>query len=312
MTLFESWNKGIASMGRSRKLRPRIVNDLDLQEWEKAVSLYACESNAKTRLRVVDDFVIFARLNGVADNPVRALQLYAGMARRDTVEWSTIDTYVGYIGATLWSGFSPAQKLGWKVARDVIRAAHADSDTKSARTATASEICRILPLLPARERLAVGTVAFTGARLADVRRWRSKQTIVSRDRLKVEVRIAKNRRRRALRKILRLNRASKVLGLTLDPFFVQTWTDAAACPEERPLQEVTVSMVNAELKKVCQRLSIDRLTTYSFRKFFIRRVINHCDFDWPRIIQLTLHTNVNVVAAHYDNLLGSENEEREA
>lgn len=290
-------------MGRQRKFSPRVVTVDDSNAWQAAEAMFGQESNARTRLRVVEDFIVFSRLNGVSASPARALKLLAGAMRHDGVEWSTIDTYTGYISAAMYPSLAPADRLLWRSIRDVIRAARADSDTKSARTATADEICAVLPRLAGRVRLAVSTIVFTGARLADAARWRRRQTKVGRNRLRVEVRVAKNRRRRAFRRILVIKDIESLLGLTTDPFLVHQWGDQGALnADEKPLAGITVNEVNKALAVACKQLHLPKLTTYSFRKFFVRRAIEFFDRDWEQIIRFTLHTSINVVAAHYDRL----------
>lgn len=284
--------------GRRCKFRPRIVGDAERDLWQAAENAYGHNSNLKTQLRIVRDFTGFMHMNGL--EVIEAFRMWVGCARADGVAWGTIDTYAGYLQRVILVTLPFHQRLDWKGIRSVIRAAHADSDTGSAAMCTDQQLETLLPMLTLAHRRVIAAITFTGCRFGDLRRWRKKQCMFGRRCIKVEVRLSKNRRRRARRRILRLPRIDRVMGWEVDPSLISLQAERLH-PDALIFAGTSVGEVNAELRAVCRRLGwSDVLTTYSFRKMFIRKVSIHMKFEWARIITWTLHTGVDVVAAHYD------------
>jgi len=291
--------------GRPRLFVPRIANEGDLAEYELARNAYTNDANTSQRARVVADFISFDALNACAD-PCETFRLWVGACRKQGVAWSTIDTYSGYISKVVKYDLSWAQRNAWREIKAVIRAAHADSDTRSAPPCTIDQLKILLPKLSLDTRLGVSAIAFTGCRLRDIRRWRRKQAVLRPKKIAVEVRLTKNRRKRCLRRTLRVN-PLRFLGLTTDPALIQVFLHGE--PDVRPLEYLSVHAINAELATVCRSLGWMKFTTYSFRKLFIRCVSEKYEYDWSRVVNLTLHTGVDVVAAHYDSLLRDDEED---
>ena len=292
-------------MGRRALFRPRIATEEDRIVFDRLVQTFAAPANAETRKRVVADFASFGATNGVSDRPCLCLKLWLGACHRDGLAWGTVDTYSAYITKVIYPALSWNDRHEWQLIRGVTRAAHADSDTKGACTIPREHLIQVLgsPLLTLRVRQAIAAITFTGCRLADVRRWRRRQFRFGRRGLRVEVRLSKNRRRRSKRRHLRVHDCERLLGITMDQ---SLWSLNGGDPDERPLGKVTVELVNGLLARVCASLHLPRYTTYSFRKYFIQKVIAYHDYDWPRILDLTLHTRMDVVAAHYDGILDED------
>jgi len=281
-------------MGRRPLFRPRVATAEDASVYQTLVDTYALDANDATRRRVVADFGSFAATNGLTDRPCTCLKLWLGACHRDGLAWSTIDTYSGYITKATLPVLALGDRQEWLSIRAVIRAVHADSDTKAAPTVCRDHLIRILasPSLSLRVRQAIAAIAFTGCRLADARRWRRKQVFFGTRALKVEVHLSKNRRRRSKRRTIRIMDCEELLGLTMDPSLPGLQYGDA---DERPLSGVTVGMVNTQLSRTCAILHLPRYTTYSFRKFFIQQVIKWFEYDWSQIVNLTLHTHASML-----------------
>jgi len=281
-------------MGRKALFRPRIATATDQQKWQEVERLYGDGANASTRRKVVADFVAFHRMNG---RPiVETLELWAGTCAMDGLMWSTIDTYSVYITKVILPDLTPSERMTWRLKRKIIQAAHADEDCGGARVCSHEEVALILSALRLEFRQAVAAIAYTGARCADIRRWRRKQIVVRKNALAVQVRVSKNRRKRTRRRTLRLPDIAAMVGLEMDASLPLI----AGQPDDRPFATITANMLNRELATVCTQLGLDKVTTYSFRKFFIKAMIEYYDYDWEAIISKTLHTGIDVVAAHYD------------
>lgn len=283
--------------GRIPKFKPRLAGDVEMAHWEAAARLYGDAVNSATRIRVVREFVSFHYMNGL--DLLDSLYLWVGTMRFQTMEWGTIDTYSSYVTRAVWPDLPPESRTGWRAARKIIRCAHADADTKSAVTIDSQSVLALLPLLSGRTRQAIASIAFTGARLSDIKRWRRKQFNYRAKSLSVQVRLSKNRRSRAMRRILRMHNFKLVLGLPIDQSLLDMMTEAIL-PDDRPFAACTVTALNATIRQICVARQWPVWTTYSFRKFFIRSISAHLNFDWERIIRFTLHCGIDVVAAHYD------------
>jgi hypothetical protein len=289
-------------MGRNAIFKPRICTREDLDvflEAEKTLGGKAKVANRKTRRRIVGDFASLLAANGF--DPVEGLRFWAGACKRDGLRWSAIDTYSAYLSKVVSPTLTWVQRGDWMDIRSTIRCAHADEDTQGAVTCPRSNIIQILPLLTLSTRQAIAAIVFTGARLCDLKRLRRKQMRFGKNSLQIEVRVAKNRRKRSTRRILRINNVGGLVGLTLDESLLALQGEQQD-QDSRPLSRLSLASINTELRSVCLKLGLPRYTTYSFRKFFIRSVIAKFEGDWPRILNFTLHTKMDVVAAHYDGM----------
>ena len=282
-------------MGRRLKLKPRLLCPGDSDHWRAAENEYGDAANAATRFRVCTSYLRFCTMNAML--PSEALPHWCGLCRTDQIEWSTIDAYSTYVSKNVIGSLTLLERERWRSWRKIIKAAHADSNTKGAMRAQSSQLNTVLTGAPLRIRRAIAAIAFTGVRLRDLKRMRRKQMSFAPKSISMQIRLSKNRRSRALRRVLRLQSVHKVVG-----FYV----DKALCdlpegdPEDKPFSSTTTAEINSYLRKLCLRQGWSVLTTYSFRKFFIRRVALYMKFDWPRIISWTGHCGINVVAAHYD------------
>jgi integrase len=288
-------------MGRRTLFRPRIIDEEDLREWSLVESAYGNGVGAATRKRVVEAFSSLMKLNGITD-PAEGLSQWAGAAHRDGLRWATINTYAGYLSAVYRPPLTPDAKLLWDEKRRIINACHADETTGGALACTTVEYCNILKNLNGVEdsltRAAVCLIALTGMRLADIRRLRRRQINLRKRTLKIEVRVAKNRRRRSLRRIHSIRCGGPIVKIDLDPI-LRRLLRSGGHPDACLFQPVTTSVINERLSRLN---SPHQYTTYSFRKMYINNVISHFGDDWPTIIHHTMHTGINVVKSHYQAL----------
>jgi len=284
-------------MGRPRKFTPRLATAADLDRWRAVEARYGDEQNGRTRERICQEFLSFHRMN--VTNIVTSFKLWIGAASSDGLMWSTIDTYSGYISRVVMPDLSSADRIEWRLARKIVRAAHADEDTGGARACTREELQKILIESDLNMRQAIALIAYTGARWADIRRLRLKQIAVKRNSIRIQVRISKNRRKRSLRRNLKIRDVAGKLGLELDPSLFAL-VESNDDPFSRPFEKWKVDDINKHLKITCLKCGLEKLTSYSFRKFFIRNIIRYYEGDWATIINYTLHTKLDVVAAHYD------------
>jgi hypothetical protein len=291
-------------MGRNAIFKPRVCTRADLDvflEAERTLGGKSKVANRKTRRRVVGDFGRLIAANGFVD-PVEGLRFWAGACKNDGLGWGAIDTYSAYISKVISPTLTWSQRGDWMDVRSTIRCAHADEDTHGAATCPREHIVKILPQLSLSARQAIAAITFTGARLCDLKRLRRKQMRFGKNSIQIEVRIAKNRRKRSARRILRIRNVGGLVGLTLDESLLTLQVEQQQDQDFRPLSHLCLNSINTQLRCVCQKLGLPRYTTYSFRKFFIRSVIAKFEGDWPRILNFTLHTKMDVVAAHYDGM----------
>ena len=285
-------------MGRPKKTVVRILQDSDLRIFAEAENLYSDKNNRGTRTRILREFLAFCDINTL--DLGKGLRAWVGQQRSNHVCWSSLNTYVGYIYGAL-SARIPLGDVGeWDHVSAVVSAAHAASKTASAVTATVEQFKKLASLIPAEHYWALQGIRYTGARLADIRRWTKEQALLSRNSIRVEVRITKGRRSRKKRRILRL-RPRDVFGHPLPRVFLKKFNALAT---EAPViaRATTVNAVNRSLRTACQGQGWKRLTTYSFRHLFIKDILVFVDFDFEKGINYTLHCGVDILAAHDDKL----------
>lgn len=282
--------------GRKANFRPRLTSTQDRETWDAVARLYGDEINEKARSVVVANFISFYKMNQLLSLPL-TLKYWAGAMINDGNKWSTVSTYSAYITKAVFPDLSPVERVEWRALRRIIRSAHADEDTTSAPVCGLEVLPLVLRSLPLQLRRAVAAISFTGVRMADLRRLRNKQMCYRRNAIKVQVRVSKNRKTRAKRRVLRIQNVLATLGLQTD--FSLLNADISD-KEARPFSSLTTTKVNAALKEVCGKNGWARFTTYSFRKFFVQAVSRYCNYKWIDVIDFTLHCGIDVVAAHYD------------
>ena len=292
----------VVGMGRKRRLVARVVRPCDIDVFTALQKRFGSAANESTRVRVVKTFLEFSALNGFDDLAV-GLRWFIGVQRNqdEPLMWSTISSYCRYIRAYIRRHIKLPELQAFDMVYKLVRLAHADEDCACAVVATNEDVRLFLGSCSAEEvplQAAVLMITRTGLRLADIKRLRRKQLFMTRKLTRVEVRVAKNRRQRCLRRILRLNPAEIWSGENPEQLvgFVEKSTD----PEALLFSKVTIPAINDYIKKKNPSLS-----SYSFRKRFIEDIAAWTNFDWTRTIKFTLHCNEDVVAAHYDTLMAN-------
>lgn len=285
-------------MPRPLKFRPRRIEEADLLEYKELEKKFL-SPNFLTRARVVREYQQFQEMNDLS--PTIAVKAWIGAQLRAGRKIGTVHTYLVYALTAVRSSLSSLEKLEWSRVMRVVSAAHADADTASAPYCDPDTFCSVITHMQGPTRLAASLIAFSGLRVADMARLRRKQIRFGKNELQIQVRLSKNRRSPAKRKILRLTNVSDMLGYTLDDQLRQL---AGGDPNERPLQGITADEVNRALRTATQTAGVGHLTTYSLRKLFIQQISAFYQYDWQRVIEVTLHTKIDVVAAHYDRIIG--------
>jgi hypothetical protein len=287
-------------MGRRKLTVVRLLQPSDLEMFNQAEELFGSRSNDATRSRILKEYLSFLSINdlGVGEG----LKFWVGQQRSAKVQWSSLDTYVGYIYSAL-SGRIPLDQLShWDHVSAIVSAAHAAQKTASAVTAERSALDDLKEHMEANHHFACQLIRYTGARLADIRRWRHDQMVFTRRRIRVEVRITKGRRARKKRRILRL-RTEAIFGKKLPLDLVRRVKLGVGEVLDR---SITINSLNRSLRFACNQLGWPRgkkvLTTYSFRHRFIHDVLEFVDYDYDAALKYTLHCGVDILAAHYDKL----------
>jgi hypothetical protein len=257
-------------MGRPKKTVVLVFAEADYKAFAETEKLYTNKSNIQTRTRVIREFLSSCDVNNLGLGP--ALRPWVGAQRRSGVAWSSLDTFCGYIYGTLAGRINLSDVPEWDNICSVVAAAHADSTTKSALTATDAQLRQLKEELNDDVFWVVSAVRYTGTRMADIRRWRRRQVCFAKKNIHVEVRVTKGRRARKKRRILSIA-TNEIFGLQ---------TPANLRLPLRKLQpddlvtNLTTSAVNRALKAACKKLKIPTCTTYSFRHLYIKNVLAYC------------------------------------
>jgi hypothetical protein len=125
-------------MGRPKKTVVLVFAEADYKAFAETEKLYTNKSNIQTRTRVIREFLSSCDVNNLGLGP--ALRPWVGAQRRSGVAWSSLDTFCGYIYGTLAGRINLSDVPEWDNICSVVAAAHADSTTKSALTATDAQL----------------------------------------------------------------------------------------------------------------------------------------------------------------------------
>lgn len=289
--------------GRRPLFVPRISTALDAAPMDELERQFGDARNTLSRFRVITDFHAFCRMNGF--DFTTGIRRWIGAMLKDGVSIGTVDTYYKYVQKVAFPACSLVERLEMKCLARIISRAHASSESRGARPARMDEVKRVMEYANDKcsrsFRQALYLIIFTGMRLQDILRLTPQQYVAADDALKVEVRLAKNRGTRAKRRILRVLNVSELIGLPIPPELMALGEEKQDC--DSLIEGWYATKMNKELKHIADQTDItEPITTYSFRKFFVGRVITHFKYDWAKVIDFTLHCGIDVVASHYDNL----------
>jgi hypothetical protein len=150
-------------MGRPKKTVVRVFAEADYKAFAETEKLYTNKSNIQTRTRVIREFLSSCDVNNLGLGP--ALRPWVGAQRRSGVAWSSLDTFCGYIYGTLAGRINLSDVPEWDNICSVVAAAHADSTTKSALTATDAQLRQLKEELNDDVFWVVSAVRYTGTRM---------------------------------------------------------------------------------------------------------------------------------------------------
>jgi hypothetical protein len=249
-------------------------------------------------MRVTAEYLSYCDLNGF--NIIEGVRYWIGGAIRDGIAPGTLDTYFNYLLPMLRRSTTPDNLPLLLHCRAIVAALHADADTGGATPATVDVCCQaIAACQEAKLRLTLNLLTMTGLRLKDLRRLRRRQIRISAKRVDVQVRLSKNRRRRCLRRVLTIEDWQDKLQMNMDPRLLEILNEQS--------EEVSPRLNLSPLRDVNKHLRLFGCTSYSLRKFFINSMIRHFSTvkngqlktDWNSVLEMTLHTKIDIVRAHY-------------
>ena len=137
----------------------------------------------------------------------------------------------------------------------------------------------------------------TGMRVKDIARLRRRQVgYRKRSSLRVQIRLSKTAKRRALRTTLTI--PSEWLGVV--PASFTCWLkNTCKSKDAKMLKGYTAAKVNAILRRVGKKFDMPRPTTYSFRREYMNFVREWCGGDSDLERSYTKHMSTSITEAHY-------------
>lgn len=274
--------------GASRtKWYPRVVTPVTLLRGRQRIAKYAPPN--KDFYRRVEFLKVFFRINRLHSLEEGAEALYSSLSEK-LAEGSVVE----YL-KTAKEVYGEAGPLFQRVMKAANKA-HALADTSHAVDCASEDLLQSITLLQNKSRYvgiaaALELILKTGLRFCDIRTIGSVQLRFDSEMLKMEVRTAKNRKRRADRVIVRVP-TSWFGELTLA---TQTFLAGGPCA---PFEKFTINDILNGLHTVHASA-----TTYSFRRCMFHKALVECDFDFEKCCQLyTLHKQTRTLRAYYDSL----------
>lgn len=281
----------VVEMGRPRKWSPKVVDEAALHAIREFCGQYL--SSARTELRVVNEFVEFIVLNELLED-ADGILAWIGSMRSAPLMYSTIQTYLGYV---LKSKLVRKNSEVLRIANGVALA-HAEEDGVTAEDISHEEGEAIASGMDEFEdRLTAHLMLSTGARHRDLRRLAFKQFLSCEENaLDVEFRVTKTRRRRGFRVRLVLDDLLEMTGHTLPEDVVEYIRMMKETQPDAGVVSGTVTLFNSRMQRVVQRS-----TSYSLRKRYIRSIVRFVNRDFAAAQEYTLHFDPHVLKAYYDN-----------
>jgi hypothetical protein len=242
-------------------------------------------SGETTKKNVTSKFETSARLTGM---PVREC-LVAQVGRWISLGRapSTMETYLGYLAVFGRTG-------EWNRCHKAAALAHADADSKTAPDTSLEHICGLMPLLSTKGQVAAWLMSVTSGRLADLKwlRFRQIMLVTSRRVVKIQWRVRKHIRKRALR-----CDSEHSFEFFPPPGFVVEYL-AEGLPDARLLFGYDTRTFNKELA-TCTTITGEKLTSYSFRRYAINKILGGCRGDLEKAKKQTTHLRASTIAAFY-------------
>jgi hypothetical protein len=271
---------------RGRKaMYPCLFTQADSDEADNCLRSFGGRKQGD--VKVIDDFKEFCRLNELSYT--ECFHPWIGHLRRQGMAPGTVDTYMTYVLRAL---LSKRDQIPLSRLIKAVRVAHSDADTQCAKILNLQECRRVLCYFrnSPKHYSALSLLMASGLRLMDLTWIRRKQIqFDDGDVFSIQVRVAKNRKRRQLRAHLK-PRWSWVDGL--DPI-VKRYLNSLG-PDDRLININDAARIMTALRSLNEGV-----TSYSFRKFYILGIVHR--FPKQVWVDWTLHMSSKMVDAHYNS-----------
>ena len=257
------------------------------REAARALAAAWADPNWGTQERVRRHVLDFLRLNQEEDNP---FLLLAGQMKRCGLRFSTIVTYLQYC-KPLVSSWSLPIRASYRSTLRMAHLAHADEDTKQIKDIDLQEAMAFVNASKGTLKCFAYILGLTGARARDLSRLRRKQIRVTDTGIRIEFRVMKNRRKRAMR---------AAVFFKYRDFFPASPRTLKYLREGDKEQSLfgnwNANSFNQKSKLMSEPLS--RITTKSFRRMFINRTFERLK-DVEKVKAYTLHISSRTIQAFY-------------
>lgn len=277
-------------MPRKAKWVPRIVNHQDLREVETLEENFLPHDLTASRVR--RDFTIFLSINALT--AVEGFRLFVGQLLASGLQPGTVETYARHVYPLVKHlSQSVEDKLKARNTMNAVTRKHAASETSHAPDQDASTIERYLEVLPLKIEAELVKVLLAGIRVANSKH--NKVTINrSQGLATLESRLRKNGKRRSDRRSITIP-YGEIIGYTPS----RQVTRFLNHKDKQTNSNVTTAEVNLALAKARDQHHLPHATTYTFRRFFLKKVVEFCGGDTKAASYYSLHKNHHIIDAHY-------------
>jgi hypothetical protein len=256
-----------------------------------------------TLMRYEREYAEFCGLNDVSPESAAAAELYVFSLMNSRLKKTSVAERVSKV----LNARRGAARARMTQLLQAVQLEAADCELAHALDLLPSTALALAQRVRSREHQAIlWAMCCVGVRCSDLRRLRKKQIMISRDRVEVEVRVAKNRRSLHKRRILRLSRR---WAPWISPVLEKLSAFLDQCnPDDRPFR-ARATEVNRSLSLAAEQLGrlleqchdAGRLpTTYSFRRLYVAEMLRVHNYDFEKTAEKTLHFSDETLRAHYD------------
>lgn len=244
------------------------------------------------REEVLKDFRCYCEVNGLKEDTYALLGCLGEW--KDVYSPGTIENYVRFI-------VQHYRRPGMKRVLAAAEAYHADAENQHAPDVSDEELWRYVQEAESEWRLPIFLLWATGLRPRALAFLRRSQISLEPDGLRIQVRVDKNRRRTSLRCQLRIpwSWIKQPSSELVEQINQGTQGERLLpTPTSGPIRDMQAKM-NAQLKRIAQKRELVPVTTYSFRRNYMNKVLEHCT-DEEKRKAYTLHFSPGMVHAHYE------------
>lgn len=270
-----------------RKWVVRAVSADDKKKWEEIRNEYGPKATVD-RDRVRSDYDEFCKLSGLEKNGESLGWCLGQMANK--LAPGTVDGYIAYAS-------EGSRTADVNYVRKTAQAFHADATTGHAPDINGKILKKFVNLAPMAHQPVLFILMSTGMRVKDIARLRRRQVgYRKKSSLRVQIRLSKTAKRRALRTTLTI--PSEWLGVV--PASFTCWLkNTCKSKDAKMLKGYTAAKVNAILRRVGKKFDMPRPTTYSFRREYMNFVREWCGGDSDLERSYTKHMSTSITEAHY-------------